>query len=324
MTSLPRNIHEQQAANRLDTVLVMTAFVLFFAVLGLGFDTFFLGFQFGGPPHRGLGFPAATLIALAYGGFRAWSSYQSGAQSVLSSAGARPVGEANPQYQQLVNVVDEMSIASGVPRPALYVIPDQDPNAFATGKDPANASIAVTQGLVERLNREELQGVIAHEMSHIRNYDIRLMTVVAALMGAILLLAEFGLRSFRFGGARSKGSSRSTGPIFLVFWLIALLLAPLLSQILALAVSRQREYLADASGAELTRNPNALANALAKIDAAEEPTRSIKKGSAHLCIGDPLGRKANEHEGFFANLFATHPPIEKRITLLRAMAYEHT
>jgi heat shock protein HtpX len=322
MASLRRNIHEQQAANRRSTVLVMAVFILFFALLGLGFDTFFLGFQFGGPPHRGVGFPAATLIALIYGGFRALSSYRSGAQSVLSSAGAQPVAEGNPEYQQLVNVVDEMSIASGVPRPALYVIPDPDPNAFATGNDPAHASVAVTQGLVERLNREELQGVIAHEMSHIRNYDIRLMTMIAALMGAILLLAEFGLRTFRYGGTRSKGSSRG-GPILLIFWLLALLLAPLLSQILALAVSREREYLADASGAELTRNPNALASALEKIDAADEPTRSIKKGSAHLCIGDPLGREANEHEGFFANLFATHPPIEKRITLLRAMAYEH-
>jgi heat shock protein HtpX len=231
----------------------------------------------------------------------------------------------------LHNVVDEMSIAAGLPRPQVYVVPDDDPNAFATGKDPAHSYIAVTEGLVQTLSREELQGVIAHEMSHVRNYDIRLMTVVAALVGAILLISDAARHMMRFGGGRGgvRGGgkkSKGGGPIMLIvfaIWLLALILAPIISQLLAMAVSRKREYLADASGAELTRNPLALANALERIESAEAPTASIKKGTAHLCIADPLGRAFNAKEGFMAELFGTHPPISKRITLLKSMAYQY-
>jgi heat shock protein HtpX len=321
----PRNIYEQQAANRRNTFVVMAAFILFVGLLGLGFDVFILGF-----PGDGFGvrFPFATVIALAIGSLSALWSLQSGAKSVLASSAAVPLPEGDPRYQQLSNIADEMSIASGLPRPALYLIPDADPNAFATVKDPAHAAIAVTQGLVDQLNRDELQAVIAHEMSHVRNYDIRLMTVVAALLGAVGLLSEFGLRTMRYGAFGGKKSSDRKGGgggiILLVLWLIALVLAPLVSRLLAMAVSRQREYLADASGAELTRNPIALASALEKIDAAIEPTRLIKKGTAQLCIGDPLGAAANDREGFMADLFATHPPMRNRITLLKAMAYQQT
>jgi heat shock protein HtpX len=317
MADRPLNIYEQQAANKLNTMLVMVAFILFLAFLGFGFDVLFLG----------AAFPIATLIALMIGCGSAYWSLQSGAQAVLSSSSAQPVPDNDPRYQTLRNVVDEMAIASGLPRPKLFIIPDPDPNAFATGKDPEHACVAVTEGLLQKLNREELQAVIAHEMSHVRNYDIRMMTVVAALVGAVMLLSEFGLRSGGMGVGRRRGSSSrgggGGGAILLIFWLVAMILAPLISQILALAVSRQREYLADASGAELTRNPAALASALEKIDGAVEPTRSIKKGTAHLCIADPLGRNINAKEGFFAELFGTHPPIRKRITLLKAMAYQH-
>ncbi len=317
-----RNIYEQQAANRRNTLLVMAVFVLFFGLLGLGFDVFILGFP---GNEEGVRFPFATVVALAFGSLSAFWSLQNGAKSVLASSTAVRIPETDPRYQQLSNVVDEMSIASGIPRPAIYLIPDPDPNAFATGKDPEHAAIAVTEGLLEQLNRDELQAVIAHEMSHVRNYDIRLMTVVAALLGAVALLSEFGLRSMRYGSIGEKKSSSRRGNggiILLVIWLIALVLAPLISRMLAMAVSRQREYLADASGAELTRNPAALASALEKIDGAVEPTRSIKKGTAQLCITDPLGVAANEREGFLADLFATHPPIRNRITLLRAMAFQ--
>jgi heat shock protein HtpX len=320
MSELPRNIYEQQAANRRNTLVVMILFALFLGFLGLGFDVFFLGFGSGG-----VGFPIGTIVALIIGAWSADWSLESGASTVLSSSGAIPVPDNDPKYQVLRNVVEEMSIASGSPKPSLYVIPDPDPNAFATGRDPDHASIAVTEGLLEKLDREELQGVIAHEMSHVRNYDIRMMTVVAALVGSVMLLSEFGLRSGRLGIGRKRGSSSrgGGGAIFFVLWIIALVLAPLISQILAMAVSRQREYLADASGAELTRNPRALASALQKIDSAVEPTRSIKKGTAHLCIADPLGRNINGKEGFFAEVFGTHPPIAKRIMLLHAMAYQH-
>jgi heat shock protein HtpX len=323
MAGTPANIYEQQSANRRNTTVVMAAFVLFVGFLGFGFDAFILGF---GGEDALLAYPVATILALLLGGFSAYNGLQSGAVSVLRSAGAEPAPAEDPRYRQLHNVVEEMAIAAGVPKPQVFVIPDGDPNAFATGKDPANASIAVTRGLLEQLTREELQAVVAHEMGHVRNYDIRLMTVVAALIGAVMLLTELGMRTMRFGGGRRKSSSRSGGgggAILFVIWLIALILAPFISRLLAMAVSRQREFLADASGAELTRNPSALASALEKIDAAVEPTRSIKKGTAHLCIANPLGGDINDREGFVADLFATHPPIRKRIMLLKGMAYQH-
>lgn len=325
MAAMPKNIYEQQAANRRLTVVVLAAFVIFAGFLGLGLDMFMFGFDPGG--GGGLfSLPVATIGAMAFGGISAARSASGGAGAVLASATAAPVPENDPKYRQLLNVVEEMSIAAGLPRPKVFIIPDPDPNAFATGMAPEVAVIAVTEGLVERLNRDELQAVVAHEMGHIRNLDIRLMTVVAALIGTVLLITELGTRMFRFGGVRSggkRGSKDSGGlGILMVVWVIALILAPVISQILAMAVSRQREYLADASGAEMTRNPLALASALQKINDASEPTRAIKKGTAHLCIADPLGRKVNEREGGIADIFATHPPIEKRITLLKAMAYQ--
>ena len=315
MAQLPPNIYEQQTANKRNTILVMGMFTLFIGFLGFGVDAFVLG--------TGTQFPIATFIALCIGAGSASWGLSSGAKTVLASTSATPVPPDDPKYQQLRNVVDEMTIASGLPRPQLFVIPDADPNAFATGKDPEHACIAVTEGLLEKLNRDELQAVVAHEMSHVRNYDIRMMTVVAALGGAVMLLSEFGLRTMQFGGGRKRGRGGNLGPIVLVLWLVAMILAPFIMQLLSMAVSRQREYLADASGAELTRNPQALASALEKIDAAVEPTRSIKKGTGHLCIADPLGRSINSKEGSFADLFATHPPIGKRIMLLKAMAYQH-
>ena len=167
--------------------------------------------------------------------------------------------------------------------------------------------------------------MLSHEMSHVKNYDIRLMTVVAALVGSVLLLSDWGRRGLAWGGVRRRDDDREGGGLGLVFfvvWVVALIIAPIASQLVAMAVSRQREYLADASGAELTRNPLALASALQKIDAAAAPTESIKQGIAHLCIEDPRGSSINQKESAWANLFATHPPIAKRIELLRQMAYQ--
>jgi heat shock protein HtpX len=181
------NILEQQEANRRNTVVVMALFIVFVGLLGFGFDVFVLGF---GEGRHSLGFPIATVLAIVLGTFGAINGLESGAVSVLNSSGAVPADPSDPRYRQLFNVVDEMAIASGLPKPAVFVIPDPDPNAFATGRDPEHASLAVTQGLLSSLDRDELQGVVAHEMGHIRNYDIRLMTVVAALIGAVMLLAE--------------------------------------------------------------------------------------------------------------------------------------
>ncbi len=319
------NLLEQQAVNRRRTWMVMIVFIAFLFFLGYGFDLFYLGTDV----------PVAGFVAFLIGLFSALFGYYKGDRAVLASSGAIPSETllASPvddderlKIKQLDNVVDEMAIAAGLPRPKVYVIPDHDPNAFATGRDPEHASLAVTRGLLDALNREELQGVVAHEMSHVRNFDIRLMTVVAALIGAIALLSDWGIRGMRWGGGGSRRSGdRDKGGgaaiIFLVLWIIGLILAPIIGQALAMMVSRRREYLADASGAELTRNPIALATALQKIESAADPTESIKQGTANLCIADPLGRKAGLREGPVANLFASHPPMAKRIAALREMAY---
>jgi heat shock protein HtpX len=261
-----------------------------------------------------------------------------GDRAVLASASAEPIetrlasaatDEDRLRYTQFQNVVEEMAIAAGVPAPKAYVIPDADPNAFATGRDPAHASIAVTDGLLHALNREELQGVVAHELGHVRNFDIRLMMIIAGLVGGVMLLADWSGRSLWFGGL-GRGSSRRSnnrdlGPLvalFFVLWIVAIVLAPIVGQLLAMAVSRTREYQADATGAELTRNPLALASALKKIDGAVAPTTSIKRGSAHLCIADPLGRSLTDGASRWSSLMATHPPMDKRIAALEQMAYQ--
>jgi heat shock protein HtpX len=214
----------------------------------------------------------------------------------------------------------------------VWIVPDDDPNAFATGRDPATASLAVTEGLLKVLNREELQGVVAHEMGHIRNLDTRLMTLLAAMVGAIALMSD-GLGRMTRGGGRAVGdaaakesrAAKSGGPlgiILLVLWLVTLVVAPIVSRLLAMAVSRKREYLADATGAQLTRNPGALASALEKLSQASAPTRAITQGAAHLCIVDPVGNSFADREGFLGDLFASHPPIAQRVIRLKGMAYQ--
>ncbi|OFV99249.1 MAG: hypothetical protein A3H28_02635 [Acidobacteria bacterium RIFCSPLOWO2_02_FULL_61_28] len=334
------NIYEQQEANRRTTWIVIAVFIIFFVFLGLGFDFFYLGYGGwsgsggagpAGEPAEGFPIPLGTILALAVGSGQAWWGLRNGDRAVLASAQATQIlsSTTDLNQKQLLNVVDEMRIASGLPMPKVYVIPDADPNAFATGADPQHASIAVTRGLLEKLNREELQGVVAHEMSHIRNLDIRVMTTIAALVGAVVLLSDWALRTMRFGGSRGGGGGRRSkggggGVAILVFalWIITVILAPIIAQILAMAVSREREYLADATGAELTRNPGGLAAALKKIEMDVAPTGSIKRGAAHLCIADPLGRKVGLREGFVADLLATHPPMHLRISKLNQMAYQ--
>jgi heat shock protein HtpX len=228
--------------------------------------------------------------------------------------------------RQLVNVVEEMAIAAGLPRPRIWLVPDPDPNAFATGRDPLHSHIAVTEGLVAKLNRDELQAVVAHELGHIKNFDVRLMTTLAALVGAVLLIQDGVWRAIRLGprGRGGRGGKKDANPLIvalLVLWLVSWLLAPAVTQLLALGVSRKREYLADAMAAQFTRNPLALASALEKIERSHEPTTAIRRGAAHLCIADPLGRRLTNREGFFADAFATHPPMALRISRLKGMGY---
>jgi heat shock protein HtpX len=310
------NIYEQIANNQRTTWVIISIFILFFLFLGLGLDHFY---------GADIGIPVFTLIAVLFGLLSSWASYYWGDKMILSSTHAKPLDLTDLKERQWQNVIEEMSIAAGIPLPKTYIIDDPDPNAFTTGRNPQNSSIVVTKGLLDALNREELQAVAAHEMSHIKNFDIRLMLMIAVLVGAIALLADWTARGiFRRDSRRSSRRSSGSGAIVLVIlaiWLITVVLAPLLSRIMAMFVSRKREYLADASGAELTRNPLALAAALEKISAHLEPTRSINQGTAHLCICDPKGSALGLKEGFRADLFATHPPILKRIEVLKQMAY---
>jgi len=319
------NLFQQQEANRRRTFWLMVGFVAFFAWLGFGGDYIYHLYTLGAPrrayhhdfPWLGIGL---SLVALAL----AWYAYKTGPDKVLWSTGARELTDpTDAKEQQLVNVVEEMAIAAGVPRPRVWIVDDPDPNAFATGTDPLHSHVAVTRGLLDLCTRDELQGVIAHELGHVKNLDVRLMTTLAALVGAVALMHDGASRMFRPGGG-SRDEGRKASPLvlaLLVVWIVSWILAPIIAQLLALGVSRKREYLADAMSAQFTRNPLALASALQKIEGAEAPTTHIKRGAAHLCIADPLGRRLTEHEGLFADALATHPPMAKRIAILKGMGY---
>ncbi|OLB11220.1 MAG: hypothetical protein AUH07_09880 [Gemmatimonadetes bacterium 13_2_20CM_70_9] len=309
---------QQQEANRRRTALLVIGFVVFFAWLGFGGDYIYHLYTLAEPPtayHHT--FPWFGIALSLVAAVMAWYAYATGPEKVLWSTGAREVVDAtDPKERQLVNVVEEMAIAAGVPRPRIWIVDDPDPNAFATGTEPLHAHIAVTQGLLDLCTRDELQAVIGHELGHVKNLDVRLMTTLAALVGAVALMHD--------GASRGGGKKGGAGPlllILLVVWIISWILAPLIAQLLALGVSRKREYLADAMSAQFTRNPLALASALQKIESADAPTTHIKRGAAHLCIADPLGRRLTAHEGLFADALATHPPMAKRITILRGMGY---
>lgn len=331
------NLFEQQESNRRRSFWLVTGFVLFFAWIGFGGDfAFYLMTrdQVAEPGH-----PApyhhvvpwiGILVTLIAGGI-CWYSWKRGPQRVLWSTGAKEILEpADEDQRRLINVVEEMAIASGQPKPRIYLVPDPDLNAFATGLEPSTAAIAVTEGLLRQLNRDELQAVVAHEMAHIRNFDTRLMTLLAAMVGAIALMSDGMGRMIRggFRGGRSSGGGggkKGGNPlaiVILVLWVISLIIAPVIVRLLSMAVSRKREFLADATGVQFTRNPMALAEALEKLDAATEPTRAITKGAAHLCIVDPSASNLSAKEGLLGDVFASHPPIRVRVARLKGMAYQ--
>lgn len=304
-------MYEQISRNRRASWLLVGLVVALLAALG-----FAIGYAFWGGTSGGLGLLGVFgVVAIV------WSliGYYHGDAMVLAVSRAHKVTHADEA--RLFNVVEEMTIAAGLPQmPAVYVIDDPAPNALATGRDPQHATIAVTRGLLRLLNREELQGVIAHEMAHVRNYDIRFATLVGVLVGVIALVSDFFLRWGFFGGlGRRRGGSGDAGPagaIMLVVALLLALLAPLAAALVQFAIARRRELLADASGVELTRNPLGLAKALTKITADPNRLTVANRATAHLFIANPL-KKGKETAG----LFDTHPPIQERISILLTMAH---
>jgi heat shock protein HtpX len=258
--------------------------------------------------------PVAAVISI----IQALVSYYSGDKIALAVSRAQPVTKA--QLPALYRLVENLAITAGVPMPALYFIDDTAINAFATGRDPQHASIAVTRGALEKLENEELEGVLAHELSHVANYDIRVSTIVVVLVGVIALMSDLFTRSLWFGGGRrsrdNEGGSGQLQGILMIVAIVLAVLAPLIATLIQLAVSRKREYLADASGALLTRYPEGLARALEKIGADHEPLEVANKATAHLYFANPL----KDYAGKVNELFSTHPPIADRVRRLREMA----
>jgi len=296
------SIYDAAAANRWRTVVLVVAFTAIIALLG-----YFVGEYF--YPGGGL---AVLPFALALSLGSAFTSYFAGDRIVLAQSQAREL--APNEETELHNVVETLAIGLGIPVPKLYVIEDSAPNAFATGRDPRHASVVVTRGLIDKMDRTELEGVIAHELSHVGNRDIRVMLLVTILVGTVALLADWMWRSMFWG--RGRGRDRGGGnAIIAVVAIVLAILTPIIATLIQLAVSRQREYLADASGALLTRYPPGLASALRKIAADREVLEVANKATASLYIANPL----KDAPTFLDHLFDTHPPIEERIKRLEAM-----
>ncbi|TMF34060.1 MAG: zinc metalloprotease HtpX [Chloroflexi bacterium] len=306
---MAETFYGQIAENRRNSTLLALVVIALFGVLG-----FAIGYAITGYASGALG---VMGLAVLLGSLAAAGSYFGGDSLVLSVSGAKEVDEA--AAPQLLNVVREMSIAANVPMPKVYVIDDTAPNAFATGRDPKHASVAITTGLLEKLDREELQGVIGHEMSHVRNFDIRFALLVGVLVGSIALLADFFLRFTFWGGGRrsrdDRGGSSGLQAIFFVLAIVLSILAPIAARLVQLAVNRQREYLADASSVQLTRNPYGIERALAKISEDQEVLEVANRATQHMYFTNPIKKFEQRASG----LFSTHPPTLERINRLRQL-----
>jgi heat shock protein HtpX len=302
------SLYDQEAANKRNSIVLVFLVMLVFALFG-----YVIGYALTGDVG---GAVLAVTVSLGLSVLSALGSYFGGDQIVLKSSQAREL--RRQQFPELFDVVEEMAIAGGMPMPRVYLIDDASPNAFATGRDPQHASIAITTGLLRTLDREEIQGVIGHEMSHIRDYDIRFNLLVGVLVGGVSLLAQFFLRwTFWFGGGSQRSDrddGRLIGAIFMILGLVLSILAPIFTTLVQLAVSRQREYLADASSVELTRNPYGLERALAKIAADPQPLGAANGATQHMYIVNPLKKV-----GGGSSLFSTHPSIVDRINRLRQL-----
>lgn len=312
-------MYEQISANKWKSVMMMFFFVAFVVAMG-----YVIGIAWGGTSNPSYGF-IGLAIGVGIAVTMSLVSYYRSDRVALSISGAAPVEQYknDPNWRALAiryeNAVEGLAIAAGLPKPAAYVIYDEAPNAFATGRNPDHSAVAVTTGLLTMMNDQELQGVIAHEMSHIKNYDILLQTMVIVLVGTVILLSDIFLRSFWFGGD-SDSDSGQFGAIMLVIAIAFAIIAPIVATMIRFYISRKREYLADANGALLTRYPPGLANALRKIGADTHQLRKANKATAHLYIAQPLSEKKGMRGRKLNRLFETHPPLDDRIRRLEQMA----
>jgi heat shock protein HtpX len=297
------NAFDEVAVNKFKSYLLMFLFAII--IIGLGY---IIGQVYGNGDYfvTVIFMVFAFIISIVMG----LVSYFWGDKAALQMSKAYPANRKD--HAHYINSVEGLAIAAQIPTPSIYVLPDQSINAFATGRDPAHASIAVTEGALKKLNRTELEGVIAHEMGHVRNYDMRLMTITVILVGLIAMVSDIFVRSMWFGGNRDNDSGKGNA-IILVVGIVLAILAPIIAELIKLAISRKREYAADASGAILSRHPQALADALKKIGKDSEETKVASKATAHLYFSNPF------RKGSFSNLFSTHPPLEERIRRLEKM-----
>jgi heat shock protein HtpX len=297
------NIYSAISANKAKTWLITVLFVVFITTIVYVFS-------------KALGYSNLSFagFALIFSGLISWGSYYYSDKLVLASVKAKKIEKSdNPA---LYRIVENLAIGDGLPLPTIYIINDEAPNAFATGRNPKNAVICVTTGLLQVLSKSELEGVISHELSHVKNYDIRLMSVIAILVGSVAIIADMFLRSMWFRGDDDNKNS-NIQIIFIVLGIVFAIISPLVATIIQLAISRKREYLADASGALLTRYPEGLAGALEKISNYPKTLRSASNATAHMFIANPFKGKNNKR--LFSSLFETHPPIEERVRILRSM-----
>src|SRR5918997_1183028 len=304
------NFRERIARNRRNSLLLIAGFLAFVTVFG-----YIIGFAWIGDP-KGAFF--GLVLAFAVGTISGLVTYFAGDKMVLAASRAKEI--THDEAPVLFNVVEEMTIASGLPMPKVYIVNDTALNAFATGRDPEHACVAVTKGLLEKLDRDELQGVVAHEMAHVGNFDIRYAMLVGILVGTTVLISDFFLRGLWFGGGRGGGrrGGDGGGQLQIIMMLVAIvlaILAPLFARLLQLSISRQREFLADATAVRLTRIPKGLADALQKIGGDREVLEVANRATAHLYIVNPIKRFEKRSKG----LFSTHPPIEERVMILRVL-----
>ena len=296
-------IYSQILNNRIKSLMLVAFFMVFFV-----FVFFIIGRSQGSSDQY-------LIFGLMFSLFSGFGSYFYSDKLVLMTTGAKPANKK--EHFDFYTVAENISIAAGLPMPRLYVMQTDAMNAFATGRNPKHAVVAATTGLLKSLKRSELEAVIAHELGHVKNYDILFSSIVAVLVGTLVLVTDWLQRSFFWFGMRDRDNDRSLGPVQLVMFLLTIFIAPIVATLIQLAVSRKREYLADATGALITRNPDALANALIKISASPLPMKNASGANAHLFISNPFKKGGKQSK--LASLFSTHPPVEERVRILREM-----